>query len=176
MFTYRHRQGSILRACWWSSCRGIGSVPQSRWLPHPHTCRSYRVWSLRTSCSPQSAPLFHTHNLQWSIKGLDTKEIFCLWSIFFFLQSLLYLDSVDSRRLDLSPDACNAAGDTQETRTAPHLPERLRLAFKRKQRCRHGEKRRRSKTYPASAGGAAVWARSPRLPVTVHLSIHSAHY
>lgn len=175
MFTYRHTRGSILQARWWSWCREIGSVPQSRWLPHPHTCRSYRGWSLRTSCCPQSAPLLHTHNLWRSIKGLVTKQMFCFWS-FFFLKSLLYLDSVDSRRLDLSPDEHKAAWDTQETRTAPHLPERLRLGFKFKQRCRHGDKRWGSKIYPTSAGGATVWAQSPCLPVTVLLSIQSAPY
>lgn len=81
--TYRHTQGSTLRARWWSWCRGTGSAPRSRWSRRRRTCRSCRGWSLRTSCCPRDAPLPRTHNLGRTIQFMGGwKQTFCLQLFF----------------------------------------------------------------------------------------------
>lgn len=146
MFAYQHTQGSTPRAHWWSWCREIDSALQSRWSPHPYIYRSYRGWSLQTSCCPQYVPLLHTHNLRGKIKSL----VKLFLNFFLPVEWSIYLYSVDSRLLDQSPDAYKAAWDTQETHTAPHLPARLRLALEHKERWRYewGKRQRwRSQTW-----------------------------
>ena len=76
--SYQRTQGSTPRARWWSWRRETDSVLQSTWSPRPHTCRSCKGWSLRTSCCPRYAPLLRTYNLREE-NSVTGKNSFPLW-------------------------------------------------------------------------------------------------
>lgn len=174
IFTYQHTQGSTPRARWWSWCREIDSVLQSRWSPRPHTCRSYRGWSLRTSYCPQYAPLLRTHNLRRKIQSLVK-----LFSPVITMFGDLFTSTARTAGSRISHLMHTRQLGTLRRRTL-HLTclqdsERLALKCRGKVQIWR-EKRGMEESHLASAGGAAVWTQGPCLPVTELLSIKRAHW
>lgn len=144
-FAYQHTQGNTPQARWWSWCREINSVLQSRWSPRPHTYTSYRGWSLRTSCCPLYAPLLHTHNLRRKIKSL-VKNYFLLRLQF----TEIYLPLQRGQQAPASVSWCiqgslGHSGDAQCTSPA-YRHRQINIQTHRK--CKYGGKRQRWEVRP----------------------------
>lgn len=139
IFAHRHTQGSTLRARWWSWCRETDSVPQSTWSLRPHTCRSYRGWSLQTSCCPRHAPLLHTHNLRGKIHYLVKKLFPPL--IIVFADPFTSTARTAGSRISHLMHARQLGTLRGRTVHLTCLQDSQRLTLKLKQRCTYGGKR-----------------------------------